>query len=532
MDLAAVLSGSGRQPAKRVAELLSGVASALDLIHAKGYVHRDIKPENLMYVVREDGSETVMLLDFGIAALVMSNEPRLTQQGTVFGTPEYLPPEVCKGEQADGRGDVYALATVAFELISGKLPFQFESPLQLIPLKAQLPAASLFQVTGVSYPTALEAVMARGLASAPENRYATASAFVNALEHATSDAPVSWQRGVLRSTSSGRHAIERDEQRSSRQPAARTARFEPPPSLLTDAGGAREIAARLRASVRPAEEVRAPILSEAEEVRRMRGAPSPWRGYGLAIGFAALLLLGGVWLMPKAPVPVSKPLAAASPASAAVEPAAIPTPQPAAPSEPAPAPTAEAEAAPAPDPSGMITPETPGANPRRASAIARSSNSANERLRPLAPLAPVEPADEMSTPKLAAPPEPEVETRIAPVVAAHPAAALPKPVEKGESELRAEPPDAPLHDPALAEQLNREGTSALLRGKVARAVDVLRHATQADPSHAAAWRGLGLALERAGRSPEAMDAYRRYLKLEPNGEQAEMVRDRMHALQE
>jgi serine/threonine protein kinase len=71
-NLAALLNAGGPQPPKRVAELLIGVASALDLIHAKGLVHRDIKPENLMYVVREDGSETVMLLDFGIAALLLS----------------------------------------------------------------------------------------------------------------------------------------------------------------------------------------------------------------------------------------------------------------------------------------------------------------------------------------------------------------------------------------------------------------------------------------------------------------------------
>src|SRR6185295_1326738 len=113
----------GPQAPERVVELLKGVAAGLDLIHAKGFVHRDIKPENLMYVVREDGSETVMLLDFGIAAAVMSNEPRLTGQGAIFGTPQFMPPEVCNGGMPDARGDVYALATVAFELITGVLPF-------------------------------------------------------------------------------------------------------------------------------------------------------------------------------------------------------------------------------------------------------------------------------------------------------------------------------------------------------------------------------------------------------------------------
>src|SRR5215510_1311557 len=84
VDLATLLAETGPQPAKRVGSLLSGVAAALDLVHAKGFVHRDIKPENMMYVVREDGSETVMLLDFGIAAAMMSSGPRLTRQGAIF----------------------------------------------------------------------------------------------------------------------------------------------------------------------------------------------------------------------------------------------------------------------------------------------------------------------------------------------------------------------------------------------------------------------------------------------------------------
>src|ERR1700712_115076 len=135
IDMATLLAENGPQPAKRVAALLSGVASALDLVHSKGFVHRDIKPENLMYVVRDDGSETVMLLDFGIAAAVMSSGPRLTRQGAIFGTPHYLPPEVCTGERCDARGDVYSLASVAFELITGMLPFGTDDIMQLMAQK-------------------------------------------------------------------------------------------------------------------------------------------------------------------------------------------------------------------------------------------------------------------------------------------------------------------------------------------------------------------------------------------------------------
>src|SRR6185295_13035216 len=101
-------------PPARVVSLLRGVANALDLVHAKGLVHRDVKPENLMHVVRADGSETVMLMDFGIATLLTAGAARLTAEGVVCGTPAYLAPESARGEDADHRADVYALATVAF----------------------------------------------------------------------------------------------------------------------------------------------------------------------------------------------------------------------------------------------------------------------------------------------------------------------------------------------------------------------------------------------------------------------------------
>jgi eukaryotic-like serine/threonine-protein kinase len=207
-DLATLLAENGPQPAKRVAALLGGVASALDLVHAKGFVHRDIKPENLMYVVREDGSETVMLLDFGIAAAVMSSGPRLTRQGAIFGTPHYLPPEVCTGERCDARGDVYSLAAVAFELITGSLPFGAEDIMQLMAQKVSFDAPTLADVTGAAFPPELEQVIATGLARDPRFRYPSASAFISALRAATQSAPVSWRTGVVRpNTRSAEHEL-------------------------------------------------------------------------------------------------------------------------------------------------------------------------------------------------------------------------------------------------------------------------------------------------------------------------------------
>lgn len=208
IDLATLLADNGPQPAKRVAALLTGVASALDLVHAKGYVHRDIKPENLMYVVREDGSETVMLLDFGIASAVMSSGPRLTRQGAIFGTPHYLPPEVCAGARCDARGDVYSLAAVAFELITGELPFAADDIMQLMAQKVSYDAPMLAAVSGAAFSQELEQVIATGLARDPRYRYSRASEFVSELRASTQTAPVSWRSGVVRpSTRSAEHVL-------------------------------------------------------------------------------------------------------------------------------------------------------------------------------------------------------------------------------------------------------------------------------------------------------------------------------------
>jgi serine/threonine protein kinase len=186
VDFSTFLEREGPQSPARVVELLSGVALALDFVHAKGLLHRDVKLENLMHIVREDGSEQVMLMDFGIATAATSNatSARLTDYGVVCGTPAYLPPEVAVGAVSDRRADVYALATVAFELMTGRLPFQSDDPLRILPLKATRDAPRMSEVTGHEFPEAIEDVVAQGLAFRPEHRYSRAGEFVAALEDA------------------------------------------------------------------------------------------------------------------------------------------------------------------------------------------------------------------------------------------------------------------------------------------------------------------------------------------------------------
>jgi serine/threonine protein kinase len=526
MDIATVLTESGPLPPRRVAELLSGVASALDLIHSKGYVHRDIKPENLMYVVREDGSETVMLLDFGIAALMLSNKPRLTAQGTIFGTPEYLAPEVCGGKLPDGRGDVYALATVAFELITGQLPFKAETPLQLLPMKVQIAAASLSSVSGTPFSPELEAVMARGLARLPDQRYATASELTDAFRLATERSPMSWRPGLLRSTSnSGTHFIGKDgEALPAGQPQS-TQQLQPAAAALHPFGEAAVPTARLRASSPLRQTSLESSVSEndssVEYEVALRSPSSPWLVYGAMIAGAALLLAAGLWLLP------SRPSIRPTQDALTERRARTPAPSPPAPSAPAPAipvPSASAVVAEAPkrnlDPENLSPqPEPIRRTPRsqnRSEAVTSGSRSPESRA--FQPPAPVE--DEVA-------PTPSPPLSALPLPSSISVRPIPEAVSTGTQDQAA----ADDRDPELAERLAREGTSALLRGEVGQAVDVLRRATAADPGNAAAWRGLGLALERSGRRGEAIDAYRHYLRLEPTGEHAGMVRERMQALE-
>lgn len=188
INLAELMHEEGTQSPSRVASLLWGVADALDLIHAKRLVHRDIKPENLMIIRRAHGQEVVKLLDFGLAALVSSTE-RLTRQGAICGTPQYMAPETAAGDMPDARGDVYSLGVVAFELVTGKVPFDGPQPFNVLTRKLNEPAPSLEDVAGRAFSPELEAVCTRVLAIDPRTRFASAGEFLRAFAEAAFSTP-------------------------------------------------------------------------------------------------------------------------------------------------------------------------------------------------------------------------------------------------------------------------------------------------------------------------------------------------------
>lgn len=176
-SLADRLARDGAQPLGRALEWLRQAAAALDAAHASGIVHRDVKPANLLL----DDKDCVKVADFGVASA--ADMGSLTEAGTVVGTAGYLAPEQARGEQATAASDRYALAVVAFELLTGARPFQRDSATAeaMAHVSAPIPPASQHDP---ELPPEVDDVLARGLAKQPEHRYDSCADFVHALREA------------------------------------------------------------------------------------------------------------------------------------------------------------------------------------------------------------------------------------------------------------------------------------------------------------------------------------------------------------
>jgi serine/threonine-protein kinase len=135
-SLHAILQGDGPLDATRVARVMDGICISLGEAHAQGIVHRDIKPENV-FLENQPTPDFVKVLDFGIAKIVSgdglnSGGPALTAAGQTLGTLEYMSPEQLMGAQLDGRSDLYALGVLAYEMLTGQLPFPVKTPGEMI----------------------------------------------------------------------------------------------------------------------------------------------------------------------------------------------------------------------------------------------------------------------------------------------------------------------------------------------------------------------------------------------------------------
>ncbi|HWH35244.1 MAG TPA: Stk1 family PASTA domain-containing Ser/Thr kinase [Acidimicrobiales bacterium] len=167
-SLAQTIKDEGRLHPDRAADIATDVAAALGFAHRNGVVHRDIKPGNVLI----SPSGQVKVADFGIARAV-SHQENLTQAGTVMGTATYFSPEQARGEAVDPRSDVYSLGVVLYEMVTGRPPFQGESPVAVAYKHVQeTPAPPRSRNPDV--PAALEAVVLQAMAKETSDRYPSA----------------------------------------------------------------------------------------------------------------------------------------------------------------------------------------------------------------------------------------------------------------------------------------------------------------------------------------------------------------------
>ena len=169
-SLARLIRRQGALPVERALRILAQICQALGAAHACGVVHRDLKPENVILVRRDDGADLVKVLDFGISKTHGVPEGgRITRVGSIIGTPEYMAPEQAMGAAVDHRCDVYAFGVLAYEMLTGRLPFHGESPLATL-LKHQgeppVPPSRLRP----DLPPEAEAMVLRALVKRPEGR--------------------------------------------------------------------------------------------------------------------------------------------------------------------------------------------------------------------------------------------------------------------------------------------------------------------------------------------------------------------------
>jgi serine/threonine-protein kinase len=177
----------GPIPLRRALHIVRQIAAALGAAHALSIVHRDLKPENVMLVERNGDPDFVKVLDFGVAKVPIGDPSggpgAITRVGTVFGTPEYIPPEQALGQPSDGRADLYSLGVMLFEMLTGVRPFTSTSKVSLVGMHLSEPAPRLRdRAPGLAVPESVETLVARLLKKSPQDRPESAFEVVKAID--------------------------------------------------------------------------------------------------------------------------------------------------------------------------------------------------------------------------------------------------------------------------------------------------------------------------------------------------------------
>ncbi len=182
-DLARVAYEEGPLPFRRIVDILRQVLAALSEAHHLEIIHRDLKPENIILEPMRTGGDFVKVVDFGLAKMRQeASMPSITSPGIVCGTPEYMSPEQGRGDPLDARSDLYGVGVILFQLLTGRLPFEADSPTQVVLMHLSTPPPDPRKVAPdrmIGDP--LVEVAFRALAKEPKDRYADADQYAEAL---------------------------------------------------------------------------------------------------------------------------------------------------------------------------------------------------------------------------------------------------------------------------------------------------------------------------------------------------------------
>jgi predicted Ser/Thr protein kinase len=323
VDLHRVLKERGSLPPAEAFDVSIQVAKGLQAIHAEGIVHRDLKTSNLM----RDAQGAIRLMDFGIAKRFEGDVTHATAQGFAVGTPEYMSPEQVRGEPVDARSDIYALGIVVFELFTGHVPFDGDTPVATIFKQLQEPPP-LDGPLAARLPPAILPVLERALAKDREDRFPSAAEVVQALRAARAETfpgavPETHPLPVEADLDADSAVVPPPRTPTAASRAGTLVLEQTPEAVAAGRAGTLVLPETSPAAVRrPATKPRAPVR---------RPAPRPARGPWLPVLLGAGILGAGIGVAAyvlRSPAPAQRGADASPPAPASsVAPTVVPPPR-------------------------------------------------------------------------------------------------------------------------------------------------------------------------------------------------------------
>jgi predicted Ser/Thr protein kinase len=177
LPLRRVIAGSAPMDPMRVLRILAQCCASLAEAHSLGIIHRDIKSDNVFIIELAGNPDYVKLLDFSVAKLLQETDGMRTQAGVIFGTPQYMSPEQARGEPLGPRSDIYALGILAYEMLTGHVPFTHDNPMSVLGMHLRTPVPPL----PPTVPADVVGLVMRALDKDQKQRYPSATAM---MEHA------------------------------------------------------------------------------------------------------------------------------------------------------------------------------------------------------------------------------------------------------------------------------------------------------------------------------------------------------------